>query len=69
MSGWVLTGALETVYSQEACLVQVVFYRTSEGKEGKEENGSLDAPVNSEHEATVDWQQEAKVRRMKAESN
>ena len=46
-----------------------IFFTASEGKEGKEENGSLEAPVNSEHEATVDWKQEAKVRRMKAESN
>ena len=35
-SGGVLTEASDTVYSQGACLVQVVFYRTSEGKEGKE---------------------------------
>ena len=35
-SGGVLTVALETVYSQGACMMQVVFYRTSEGKEGKE---------------------------------
>ena len=38
-------------------------------RERGKRNRSKEAPVNSEHEATVDWKQEAKVRRMKAESN